>query len=163
MYPYAVNGWTSQALQVSRDYRELEKKYGALTSMMSSHNQFIARLEKKCQCRDSAQSPQVGAKNPNLTSASLYKIYKKRTQNIFLDCFIFFVWTGCYWTTQKPVKCASELQFWNQPNDQWCSTGPKCSPIRASSNRGRSFPSPHYNQQSYRPFLLQLSCHKKSR
>lgn len=90
MYPYAVNGWTSQAMQVSRDYRELEKKYGALTSMMSSHNQFIARLEKKCQCRDSAQSPQVGAKNPNLTSASLYKIYKKRTQNNFLDCFFFF-------------------------------------------------------------------------
>uniref|UniRef100_A0A3Q4GUS0 Angiopoietin-related protein 2-like n=1 Tax=Neolamprologus brichardi TaxID=32507 RepID=A0A3Q4GUS0_NEOBR len=52
---------TAQALQVSRDYRELEKKYGALTSMMSSHNQFIARLEKKCQCRDSAQSPQVGS------------------------------------------------------------------------------------------------------
>uniref|UniRef100_A0A665UF53 Angiopoietin-like 6 n=1 Tax=Echeneis naucrates TaxID=173247 RepID=A0A665UF53_ECHNA len=44
---------TTQALQVSSNYRELEKKYGALTSTMSSQNQFIARLEKQCQCRDS--------------------------------------------------------------------------------------------------------------
>ncbi|KAG7243502.1 hypothetical protein INR49_011058 [Caranx melampygus] len=44
---------TTQALQVSNNYRELEKKYGALTSMMSSQNQFIARLEKQCQCKDS--------------------------------------------------------------------------------------------------------------
>lgn len=154
MYPYAVNGWTSQALQVSRDYRELEKKYGALTSMISSHSQFIARLEKKCQCRDSAQSPQVGAKK-QILHLPIYTRFIKKDSEYFLDCFFFFfVWTGRYWTTQKPVKCASELQFWNQPNDQWCSTGPKCSPIRASSNRGRSFPSPHYHQQSYRPFLL---------
>uniref|UniRef100_A0A673C2D1 Fibrinogen C-terminal domain-containing protein n=1 Tax=Sphaeramia orbicularis TaxID=375764 RepID=A0A673C2D1_9TELE len=47
---------TAQALQVSSNYRELEKKYGALTSMMSSQNQFIARLEKQCQCKDSTQS-----------------------------------------------------------------------------------------------------------
>nr|XP_020466158.1 angiopoietin-related protein 6 isoform X1 [Monopterus albus]XP_020466159.1 angiopoietin-related protein 6 isoform X1 [Monopterus albus] len=44
---------TTQALQVSSNYRELEKKYGALTSMMSSQTQFISRLEKQCQCRDS--------------------------------------------------------------------------------------------------------------
>lgn len=45
---------------MSSNYRELEKKYGALTSMMSSQNQFIARLEKQCQCRDSTQSTLVG-------------------------------------------------------------------------------------------------------
>lgn len=56
---FAVGGGTSQALQVSGNYRELEKKYGALTSMMSSQNQFIARLEKQCQCRDSSQSSLV--------------------------------------------------------------------------------------------------------
>ncbi|KAM4716451.1 angiopoietin-related protein 6 [Anableps anableps] len=47
---------TTQALQVSSNYRELEKKYGALTSMMSSQNQFITKLEKQCQCRDSSQT-----------------------------------------------------------------------------------------------------------
>uniref|UniRef100_A0A3B3X455 Fibrinogen C-terminal domain-containing protein n=1 Tax=Poecilia mexicana TaxID=48701 RepID=A0A3B3X455_9TELE len=46
---------TTHALQVSSSYRELEKKYGALTSMMSSQNQVITKLEKQCQCRDSSQ------------------------------------------------------------------------------------------------------------
>uniref|UniRef100_A0A3Q2NPB8 Angiopoietin-like 6 n=1 Tax=Fundulus heteroclitus TaxID=8078 RepID=A0A3Q2NPB8_FUNHE len=46
---------TTQALQVTSSYRDLEKKYGELTSMMSSQNQFIAKLEKQCQCRDSSQ------------------------------------------------------------------------------------------------------------
>ena len=45
---------------MSSNYRELEKKYGALTSMLSSQNQFIARLEKQCQC--STQSSLVGNK-----------------------------------------------------------------------------------------------------
>ncbi|XP_075894726.1 angiopoietin-related protein 6 [Nelusetta ayraudi] len=57
---------TTQALQVSSNFRELEKKYGALTSVMSSQNQFIARLEKQCQCRDSSQS-----QAPEVTSAPL--------------------------------------------------------------------------------------------
>uniref|UniRef100_A0A3Q3WJV6 Fibrinogen C-terminal domain-containing protein n=1 Tax=Mola mola TaxID=94237 RepID=A0A3Q3WJV6_MOLML len=51
---------TTQALQVSSNYRELEKKYGALTSILSSQNQFIARLEKQCQCRGSSQASLVG-------------------------------------------------------------------------------------------------------
>lgn len=51
---------SDQVLQVSSNYRELEKKYGALTSIMSSQNQFIARLEKQCQCRDAAHSSLVG-------------------------------------------------------------------------------------------------------
>lgn len=41
---------------MSSNYRELEKKYGALMSMMSSQNQFIARLENQCKCRDSQNS-----------------------------------------------------------------------------------------------------------
>ncbi|XP_037545028.1 angiopoietin-related protein 6 [Nematolebias whitei] len=45
---------TTQALQVSSNYRELEKKYGALTSTISSQNQFISKLEKQCQRRDSS-------------------------------------------------------------------------------------------------------------
>lgn len=55
---------TTQALQVSSNYRELEKKYGALTSVMSSQNQFIARLEKQCKCRDSSQSSLVPTEPP---------------------------------------------------------------------------------------------------
>lgn len=51
-----------QALQMSSNYRELEKKYGALISIMSSQNQFIARLEKQCGCRDPSQSSLVGSK-----------------------------------------------------------------------------------------------------
>ncbi|XP_034046090.1 angiopoietin-related protein 6 [Thalassophryne amazonica] len=47
---------TTQVLQVSSNYRELEKKYGALTAMISSQNQFIASLEKQCQCGDSTPS-----------------------------------------------------------------------------------------------------------
>nr|XP_015803989.2 angiopoietin-related protein 6 [Nothobranchius furzeri] len=46
---------TTQALEVSSNYRELEKKYGALTSTISSQNQFISRLEKQCQCKDSSK------------------------------------------------------------------------------------------------------------
>ncbi|XP_007560436.1 angiopoietin-related protein 6 [Poecilia formosa] len=54
---------TTHALQVSSSYRELEKKYGALTSMMSSQNQVITKLEKQCQCRDSSQ-PSVAMTEP---------------------------------------------------------------------------------------------------
>ncbi|KAG8006872.1 Angiopoietin-related protein 2 [Nibea albiflora] len=59
---------TTQTLQVSSNYRELEKKYGALTSMMSSQNQLIARLEKQCQCRDSTQSSLVTTEPPKSQS-----------------------------------------------------------------------------------------------
>lgn len=59
---FAVDAGSSQALQVASNYRELEKKYGVLTSIMSSQNQFIARLEKQCQCKDSSQSSLVGNK-----------------------------------------------------------------------------------------------------
>ena len=56
-------GWwlarATQALQVSSHFRELEKKYGALTSMVTSQNQFIARLEKQCQCRNTTLASPV--------------------------------------------------------------------------------------------------------
>ncbi|XP_033944260.1 angiopoietin-related protein 6 isoform X1 [Pseudochaenichthys georgianus] len=55
---------TTQALQVSSNYRELEKKYGVLTSMMSSQNQIIARLEKQCQSWDTTQAPLVTSEPP---------------------------------------------------------------------------------------------------
>ncbi|XP_038143728.1 angiopoietin-related protein 6 [Cyprinodon tularosa] len=55
---------TTQALQVSSSYRELEKKYGALTSTISSQNQFIAKLEKQCQCRHSSQTFQTMTEPP---------------------------------------------------------------------------------------------------
>ncbi|XP_061838053.1 angiopoietin-related protein 6 [Nerophis lumbriciformis] len=55
---------TTHALQVSSNFRELEKKYGGLTAMMSSHSHLIARLEKRCQCRDCGQSDQVVATDP---------------------------------------------------------------------------------------------------
>ncbi|KAK1877631.1 Angiopoietin-related protein 2, partial [Dissostichus eleginoides] len=55
---------TTQALQVSSNYRELENKYGVLTSMMSSQNQIIARLEKQCQSRDTTQAPLVTSEPP---------------------------------------------------------------------------------------------------
>ncbi|KAM6957035.1 angiopoietin-related protein 6 [Aplochiton taeniatus] len=50
---------TTQALQLSSSYRELEKKYGSLTSMMSSQNQLIAQLEKQCHGSDPTPSAQV--------------------------------------------------------------------------------------------------------
>ncbi|XP_056144250.1 angiopoietin-related protein 6 [Lampris incognitus] len=55
---------TTQALQVSSNYRALEKKYGALTSMMTSQNQFIARLEKQCQCKNTTPSLLVTTEPP---------------------------------------------------------------------------------------------------
>ncbi|KAM8824996.1 angiopoietin-related protein 6 [Synchiropus picturatus] len=50
---------TSQVLQVSSNYRELEKKYGVLTSTLSSQNQMISRLEKQCHCSQTTQSSLV--------------------------------------------------------------------------------------------------------
>lgn len=48
-------------LQISTSYRELEKKYGALASMMSNQSQLISRLEKLCQAtKNTTPPPQVG-------------------------------------------------------------------------------------------------------
>uniref|UniRef100_A0A4W5RTU8 Uncharacterized protein n=1 Tax=Hucho hucho TaxID=62062 RepID=A0A4W5RTU8_9TELE len=56
---------TAQMLQISTIYRELEKKYGALTSMMSNQSQLIARLEKLCQATKNTTPP------PQMTSEPL--------------------------------------------------------------------------------------------
>ncbi|XP_014059402.1 angiopoietin-related protein 2 [Salmo salar] len=56
---------TTQMLQISTSYRELEKKYGALTSMMSNQSQLIARLEKLCQATKNTTPP------PQMTSEPL--------------------------------------------------------------------------------------------
>ncbi|XP_071028112.1 angiopoietin-related protein 2-like [Oncorhynchus clarkii lewisi] len=56
---------TAQMLQISTSYRELEKKYGALTSMMSNQSQLIARLEKLCQATKNTTPP------PQMTSEPL--------------------------------------------------------------------------------------------
>uniref|UniRef100_A0A3B3ZA82 Fibrinogen C-terminal domain-containing protein n=1 Tax=Periophthalmus magnuspinnatus TaxID=409849 RepID=A0A3B3ZA82_9GOBI len=66
---------TAQALQVSNNYRELEKKYGALTSMMSTQNQFISRLEKQCQCKNS----------PHTTVVSVYHNYSSDANEMTND------------------------------------------------------------------------------
>ncbi|XP_008414241.1 angiopoietin-related protein 6 [Poecilia reticulata] len=65
---------TTHALQVSSSYRELEKKYGALTSMMSSQNQVITKLEKQCQCRDSSQ-PSVAMTEPPKNRSNDHRNY----------------------------------------------------------------------------------------
>ncbi|XP_069571665.1 angiopoietin-related protein 6 [Brachyistius frenatus] len=75
---------TTQALQVSSNYRELEKKYGALTSMMSSQNQFIAQLEKQCQCRDSTQ-PSVVMTEPPKTQSNAHPNYSSDASEMTND------------------------------------------------------------------------------
>ncbi|CAL8273602.1 unnamed protein product [Lota lota] len=59
---------TMQTLQVSSNFRELEKKYGALTSMMISQNQLIASLEKQCQCRNTTLASPVTPEPERLQS-----------------------------------------------------------------------------------------------
>nr|XP_061811734.1 angiopoietin-related protein 2-like [Nerophis lumbriciformis] len=62
---------TAHALQVSSNFRELEKKYGTLTSMMSSQSQLIARLENQCQCKDDSQSDMVPTQPLEIQSGPL--------------------------------------------------------------------------------------------
>lgn len=79
---------TTQALQVSNNYRELEKKYGALTSMMSSQNQFISRLEKQCQCKNSFHSTpsvQVISQPPNTSKPNVYHNYSSEVNEMDND------------------------------------------------------------------------------
>ncbi|XP_077475704.1 angiopoietin-related protein 6 [Stigmatopora argus] len=62
---------TAQALQVSSNFRELEKKYGSLTSMLSSQSQLIARLENQCHCKEDPQSTMVPTHPPESQSSPL--------------------------------------------------------------------------------------------
>ncbi|XP_058509787.1 angiopoietin-related protein 2-like [Solea solea] len=76
---------STQALQVSSYYRELEKKYGALTSMMSSQNQFIARLEKQCQCRDSSHQSSVVVTEPPKIQPNVHRNYSSEANEMTND------------------------------------------------------------------------------
>ncbi|KAJ0057874.1 hypothetical protein NL108_003009, partial [Boleophthalmus pectinirostris] len=73
------------ALQVSNNYRELEKKYGALTSMMSTQNQFISRLEKQCQCKNSPHSTAVTTEPPNPPKPSVFHNYSSEANEMTND------------------------------------------------------------------------------
>lgn len=92
---------SAQALQVSSNYRELEKKYGALTSIMSSQNQFIARLEKQCQCRDAAHSSLVGNQ---LACCKFILGFYATSENAGLSLYC----TGDDCGTKKPIQRASQ-------------------------------------------------------
>lgn len=81
----AMGGGTSQALQVSSNYRELEKKYGALTSMMSSQNQLISRLEKQCQCRDSTPQSSLVGNKLHVCMLHIYTVFF--TQELRVACY----------------------------------------------------------------------------
>ncbi|XP_037112704.1 angiopoietin-related protein 6 [Syngnathus acus] len=62
---------TTHALQVSSNFRELEKKYGVLTSMLTSQSQLITRLESQCQCKDNSQSDPMPTDSPKSRSGVL--------------------------------------------------------------------------------------------
>lgn len=88
---------------MSSNFRELEKKYGALTSIISSQNQFISRLEKQCQCRDSSQSqaPEVGGCCRSSHVAVLPSAFKGELKMVCL--FFVLVWTGDECTAEDPA------------------------------------------------------------
>uniref|UniRef100_A0A8C6SA10 Angiopoietin-like 6 n=1 Tax=Neogobius melanostomus TaxID=47308 RepID=A0A8C6SA10_9GOBI len=70
---------TAQALQVSNNYRELEKKYGALTSMMSS-------MEKQCQCKNSPHSTPVISQPPtNSPKPNVHHNYSSEANDMAND------------------------------------------------------------------------------
>ena len=120
-YPYhpqtrsvsAMGGRTSQALQVSSNYRELEKKYGALTSMMSSQNQFIARLEKQCQCRDSVHlSSLVG----NELECHKFVLWLYRGTEEVCD-FFFLCWSGQVMTEPPKIQSNVHPNYSSEANE----------------------------------------------
>lgn len=103
MSPYVWCGVLSQALQVSSNYRELEKKYGALTSMMSSQNQFIARLEKQCQC-SATHSTHLSSvvQNKSWFECCMFFGFNTGTENGVLVLF-------CEQVTSEPPKSSSNV------------------------------------------------------
>lgn len=46
-------------LQISNSYRELEKKYEALTSLVNNQSQLMTQLEKRCQVSTAINPEQV--------------------------------------------------------------------------------------------------------
>ncbi|KTF90981.1 hypothetical protein cypCar_00015492 [Cyprinus carpio] len=65
---------TAQVLQVSSSYRELEKKYDALTSLVSNQSQLITHLEKQCQLKNPTKAPQVTTSLPVQQSSGLVDV-----------------------------------------------------------------------------------------
>lgn len=50
-----------QVLHVTSNYRNLENKYDALTSLVSNQSQLITHLDKQCQLKNPTKAPQVRA------------------------------------------------------------------------------------------------------
>lgn len=48
-----------QVLQISNSYRELEKKYEVLTSLVHNQSQLMTQLEKQCQVSTPIKPQQV--------------------------------------------------------------------------------------------------------
>ncbi|XP_051569581.1 angiopoietin-related protein 6 [Myxocyprinus asiaticus] len=79
---------TSQVLQVSSSYRDLEKKYDMLTSLVSNQSQLITHLEKQCQLKDSTKAQQVATSLPVQQSNGLVNVNsepKHITSNVQRD------------------------------------------------------------------------------
>ncbi|XP_017556974.1 angiopoietin-related protein 6 [Pygocentrus nattereri] len=49
---------TSQVLQLTNNYRDLERKYEALATLVSNQSQLVIRLEKHCQLSDAIKAQQ---------------------------------------------------------------------------------------------------------
>ncbi|XP_053348692.1 angiopoietin-related protein 6 [Clarias gariepinus] len=52
---------TLQVLQISNSYRELERKYEALTSLVNNHSQLMTQFEKRCQISKPEQEAESSA------------------------------------------------------------------------------------------------------
>lgn len=65
---------TAQVLQVSSSYRDLEKKYDALSSLVSNQSQLITHLEKQCQLKNPTKAPQETTSLPVQQSSGLVNV-----------------------------------------------------------------------------------------
>ncbi|XP_066529778.1 angiopoietin-related protein 6 [Hoplias malabaricus] len=52
---------TAQVLQLTNSYRDLERKYEALSTLVSNQSELMTRLEKNCQLSDAAKAQQQAA------------------------------------------------------------------------------------------------------
>ncbi|XP_024920118.1 angiopoietin-related protein 6 [Cynoglossus semilaevis] len=76
---------TASALQVSSNYRELEKKYGILVSTMNSQNQLIARLEDQCQCKELGQRSSEVMTDPPKVQSNMQPNYSSKASEMTND------------------------------------------------------------------------------
>ncbi|KAI4875025.1 hypothetical protein NFI96_013612, partial [Prochilodus magdalenae] len=61
---------TSQLLQLSNNYRDLERKYEALTTLVRNQSQLVIRLEKHCQLSDATKAQEEAELSTSLQSNS---------------------------------------------------------------------------------------------